>query len=153
MSQHIVITGAKPYDGRYELDLTHELTTREWGWIKRLSGYLPSTLTDDSFSDPEFGSVLAVIAMRRAGRIQPAEVVAVFERLADAPFGSTITIEGDPAEDEGEDVLPPPGKSSSSNGTSGAASPPSSATPASNPRPTGTRASVTSASAPAMSAS
>ena len=37
--------------------------------------------------------MLAVIAMRRAGRIQPAEVAGIFERLADAPFGTTITIE------------------------------------------------------------
>ena len=51
----IVIDGAPPYDGRYMFDLAgQELTTREWGWIKRLSGYLPLTL-DEGFKggDPE----------------------------------------------------------------------------------------------------
>jgi hypothetical protein len=48
----IVISGVKPYDGRYEFELGDELTTREWGWIKRLSGYLPSTLDDQLIRRP-----------------------------------------------------------------------------------------------------
>lgn len=150
MAQQIVIAGVKPYDGRYDLDLGQELTTREWGWIKRLAGYLPSNLTDDSFSDPELGCVLAVIAMRRAGRIQPAEVVGVFEKLADAPFGSAISIEGEP-DAEGVEEGPPPGSSSLNGATSGAASPTSSEIPASPPSPTGTPASDISVSAPQTS--
>ena len=39
--------GVPPYDGRYDFDLEgRELTTREWGWIKRLSGYLPLTIEE-----------------------------------------------------------------------------------------------------------
>ena len=149
--QQIVITGAKPYDGRYDLDLDVELTTREWGWIKRHAGYLPLALTDDAFGDPELVCVLAVIAMRRAGRIQPAEVASTFDKLADAPFGTTITVTGEPDQEDRED--PPQSKPNSNGATSGAASPTSSATSASTPSPTGTPASATSASAPPTSAS
>jgi hypothetical protein len=146
----IVIEGVRPYDGRYDLDLGVDLTTREWGWIKRLAGYLPLGLTDDAFGDPEFACVLAAIAMRRAGRIQASEVPRVFERLADAPFGSTIRIESDDEQDESQ---PDPPASSSSNGvTSGTGSPTNSGTPATPPKPTGTPASATSRSGPVMSA-
>ena len=127
---YIIVSGAKPYDGRYEFNLGVELTTREWGWIKRLAGYLPATLDDDNaFSDPELVCVLAAIAMRRAGRIQPQEVPAVFERMADAPFGTTITIEaGQQEEAEEGDAGPPARSSNGSEPTSGPASPTSSET-------------------------
>jgi hypothetical protein len=109
MADSIIVSGVKPYDGRYELDLDVEMTTREWGWIKRLSGYLPGTMDDNSLSDPELACALAVIAMRRAGRIQTHEAAAVFDRLIDAPFGSSITLEGGPEETETEaDASPPP---------------------------------------------
>ena len=40
----ITLTGFKPYDGRYEFDLDgNEFTAREWGWLKRLAGYMPMT--------------------------------------------------------------------------------------------------------------
>ena len=39
----LVITGMRPYDGRYPFDLYEQaFTVREWGWIKRLTGYLPA---------------------------------------------------------------------------------------------------------------
>ena len=91
----IVVEGVRPYDGRYEFDLAgQELTTREWGWIKRLSGYLPLTV-EEGLSDPELIVVFAVIALRRAGKVEPKDVPAVFERLSDAPFGAAITMETD----------------------------------------------------------
>ena len=43
----LTIKGVPPWDGRYEFDLEdRELTTREWGWIKRWSGYLPLTVAE-----------------------------------------------------------------------------------------------------------
>ena len=39
---YLTIEGVAPYDGRYEFDLRDRpFTVREWGWIKRHSGYLP----------------------------------------------------------------------------------------------------------------
>jgi hypothetical protein len=145
----IVITGLKPYDGRYDLDLNQELTTREWGWIKRYAGYLPLGLNDDAFGDPELLCVLAVIAMRRAGRVQTSEVGDIYERLSDTPFGETIAFEGEP---EGEELVEDPSASSTVNAnTSGGASKANSGSPANSPKHTGTPDSGTSASAPAIS--
>ena len=105
----INVTGAKPYDGRYPLDLDDQpLTTREWGWIKRNAGYVPLTLTGEAFSDPELIMVLSVIAMRRAGRITTEQFAEVWDRFDDAPFGSTLTIEPDPDELDDEDDAGPP---------------------------------------------
>lgn len=125
----IQIDGVRPYDGSYELDWDDELTTREWGWVKRLSGYLPLDL-ERAADDPEFACVLAVIAMRRAGKIDTAELLTVFERLIDAPFVAAITLEFDaadePEEPEADDAGPPASSSNGSETSSGAASPPSS---------------------------
>jgi hypothetical protein len=109
----IVIDGVPPYEGRWQFDLdTQELTTREWGWIKRLSGYLPLTV-EEGLSDPELIVVFACIALRRAQKVTPAEVPDVFERLSDAPFGSAITMETDTKEAAIE--ASPPASSSSEN--------------------------------------
>ena len=106
---YIVLAGVKPYDGRYELDLSREMSSREWGWIKRLAGYLPVTMDENTFSDPEFACVLAVIALHRASKVETREVPAVFEKIADAPFGTTITIEGDNELEQEDDAGPPAG--------------------------------------------
>lgn len=103
----IVIEGVRPYDGRYEFDIAgQEFTTREWGWIKRLSGYLPLTI-EQGFSDgdPELFCVFATIALRRASAIEARDVPTVFETLVDAPFGGTIKLDSDraAAADEDED--------------------------------------------------
>src|SRR4029077_12161900 len=116
----VVIEGVKPYDGRYEFDLIgSEPTTREWGWIKRLSGYMPATITEGfEGADPELFSVFAVIALRRAGRIETREVQHVFDRLADAPFPAAIRLETDQPDEPEEDDAGPPASSSSRNGAS-----------------------------------
>lgn len=123
-----MIDGARPWDGRYEFDLeTQPLTVREWGWIKRFSGYLPLTIDKGlEGADPELFAAWAVIAVRRAGRVQPAEVQDVYDRLADAPVGAAITFEiGDRTEDA--DAGPPPGSSDASRSISGEGSTTSSA--------------------------
>jgi hypothetical protein len=117
---YIVIAGVKPYDGRYELDLEGSgFTTREWGFIKRLSGYLPLTITDGlKGGDAELFSVFAVIALRRAGKIEQADVQGVFDRIADADFGSAVTLETDQTDQEEEADAGPPPASSTGNGSS-----------------------------------
>ena len=110
----LVVKGVQPWDGRYDLDWSREFTTREWGWIKRLSGYLPLTLEGASYSDPELICALAVIVIYRAGKIEGGQVPELFERFQDTPFGSTITIETSPEHVEDEDDAGPP--PSSSNG-------------------------------------
>ncbi len=118
----IVLSDVKPYDGTYSLDFANELTTREFGWIKRLSGYLPMQLEDAvDGGDPEFFCVLAAIALVRAGRIDAREVPQFFERLSDAPFGSSLTVnlDDETVEDEddpGSDADPP--ESSNGSGSS-----------------------------------
>ena len=142
----IVLSGVKPYDGNYPLELGNEFTTREWGWIKKHAGYLPATLDENSFSDPELLTVLAIIVLHRAGRIQPNEVADVVEKFADAPFGSTITIELGEAEGETEGDAGPPAASSSSNEPgSGDSSTTSSETSPPNPNGSGITDSDTSA--------
>jgi hypothetical protein len=150
----MIIAGARPYDGAYEIDFDREFSAREWGWIKRFAGYLPVDVDDRTFGDPELACVLAVIAMHRAGRIQPAEAPAAFEKLEDAPFGSAITIETEPEPESREepDDRPPPPSSSGNGVTSGAGLPTSSATPPSPPNVIGIRGSDISASAPLTSA-
>ena len=149
---YIVIEGVPPYDGRWEWDFEdRELTTREWGWIKRLTGYLPLTI-EEGLGDPELVIVFAAIALRRAGKVEAKDVPQVFERLGDAPFGERITLETDTVDEE--DDAGPPAPSSSLNGAdSGASSPKNSGTWELSPRPSGMPGSATSESAPPRSGS
>lgn len=151
MSGTIIVAGVKPWDGRYELEFEREFTTREWGWIKRLAGYLPMAVTDEVFGDPELVCVLAVIAMHRSGRVQSSEVPAMFDRLVDAPFGSAITFE---AGDQDEDVTPDPSPpNANANGNiSGGDSTASSENSTELPSSIGTLASDSSVSDPSISA-
>jgi len=105
MADRFVITGVKPYDGEYLLD-DSEFTTREWGWIKKISGYLPMT-AEEGFKggDPELFVALAVIAMVRAERIQKSDALTVADKLADSSFGSALTFVADG--DEEEEADPP----------------------------------------------
>lgn len=102
MADRFVIKGVKPYDGEYPLD-DSEFTTREWSWIKKISGYLPMT-AEDGFKggDPELFVALAVVAMVRAGRIERGDALNVADRLADSAFGSSLTFEAD-GDEEAED--------------------------------------------------
>ena len=140
----IVIENVAPYDGRWPFDLDgSELTTREWGWIKRLAGYLPLTI-EDGLSDPELIVVFAAIALRRAGRVEPQNVPQVFEQLSEAPFGSSITMETETGDEEA-DAGPPASSLSASDDSSGVDSTPSLETSEPTPNNSGTPASATSA--------
>lgn len=104
----IKIQGIRPWDGEYELDVDRTFNTREWNWIKRVSGYMPLTVQDGfAGGDPALFVALAVIAMCRAGRITRDEGLRVADELAEAPFdGASIAMVGDEADEEAaaEDV-------------------------------------------------
>lgn len=109
--EYIVLEGVKPYDGRWPLEMSADFTTREWGVIKRLSGYLPLTI-EEGFQggDPELFAAFAVVALVRAGRVEASDAQDAFDRIADAPFGAAIRLDTDtPAEElvEGGDAGPP----------------------------------------------
>lgn len=109
MADKIVIKNIRPYDGEYDLDLGDPpLTTLEWRWIKKLAGYLPGTFRDGlEGSDPDIVCVLAVIAMRRAGKFDTDEGPRVFQRLSEAPFdGAAISLIAEQVEDGDEDGPP-----------------------------------------------
>jgi hypothetical protein len=143
---YLVIEEIRPYDGRYEFDLDgQELTTREWGHIKRLSGYLPLTMQQGvEGADPELFCAFAVVALCRANRIENTAVQEVFDRLADAPFGATIRLEAD--EPEETDADPPVRSSNGSSSISGDGSRTSSESSDTPRSRSGTPGSATSAS-------
>src|SRR5262245_17965120 len=105
----LVIEGIRPWDGHYELDLEEqEPTTREWGIVKKFSGYLPLTIEDGlKGGDPELFCAFALVALRRAGKIEPTDLQQVYHRLADAPFGATIRLEAYQAVEEDDAGRPP----------------------------------------------
>ena len=145
----IVVEGLKPWDGRYPLE-SLDFTTREWGWIKRLAGYLPATV-EDGFrgGDPELISVFALIAMHRAGKLAPAGVPGLYERMQDAPLGATLRLESDTADQEQGDVGPPTLSSSESSSGSGTGSTTSSETSPDHRNGSGSHDSATSVYDPA----
>jgi hypothetical protein len=128
----IVIDGVKPYDGRYQLDASLDFSTREWGWIKRLAGYLPLNV-EEAFTggDPELFAVLALVALHRAGKVEARDVPGLYDRMLDSPFWTTIRFESDGdtvLAEEADADSPPPGSSTGNAGSSGAESTPSSET-------------------------
>lgn len=151
----IVINGVRPYDGRYDFDLEGApLTVREWGWIKRLSGYLPLTVDEGlAGADPELFAVFAAIALRRGHHIEAREVPEVFGRLGDSPFETAIRLELGADDDAEGDALPPTESSPVSGNTSGEPLSPNSGLSDGNPPHIGTPDSGTSASESARLAS
>lgn len=110
MADKIVIRGVKPYDGEYDFELAEEpLTTLEWRWVKKIANYLPLTMEEGwRGGDPDLFVAFAVIALRRAGKIDKQEALAVADRLADAPFdGATISFVGEELEEDGDVDVPP----------------------------------------------
>ncbi len=150
---YLVIEGIRPWDGRYEFEIEEqEPTTREWSLIKRFSGYLPLTIQQGlEGGDPELFCAFALVALRRAGKIEPADVQQVYDRLADAPFGATIRLEGDQAEPAEDDAGPPATSSNGSSSISGDDSKTSSERSEVIPPASGIPASATSTSAPPAS--
>lgn len=110
MTSRIAIHGVKPYDGEYEFDPEEQpLTTLEWRWIKKISGYLPLTISDGiDGGDPDVFVAFATVALARAGTIERSDVFRVADRLIEAPFdGASITFVDDNPDDDGGDDGPP----------------------------------------------
>lgn len=154
---HLVIENLRPYDGRYEMDLSH-FSTREYGWMRRLAGRSPRDVADALFQviDPELWSVVAVIVLRRAGRIENAAVERLYERLLDETFTDVIRVEWgvETAADEGDDAVDPTGSSTEKPTSSGPdSSRNSERSTTDTPSDSGTPVSVISGSAPSRSGS
>lgn len=100
----IVLKGVPPYDGEYELDLERAFNTREWRWIKAISGYMPNTIREGlAGGDPDMYVAISTIAMCRAGKIDRDEWRHAADVLAEAPFqleGGAITIVFPETEDD-----------------------------------------------------
>jgi hypothetical protein len=133
----VVITGVKPYDGRYPLDFDH-FTSRELGWIKRYSGYLPLSFVDGlRGADADLLITLGMIALHRAGKLSPQDAPDFYERCVDVEFGS-ITIELEQTADaEDADAGPPAGSSNGSSSSPSPVSSESSETSRPDPKPGG----------------
>jgi hypothetical protein len=93
----IIIQGIKPYDGEYDLVTDRAFNAREWRCIKKVSGYMPLTVSDGfAGGDPDLFVALAVVAMTRAGKVERERMLDVADELAEAPFdGAAITMVGD----------------------------------------------------------
>ena len=152
MGDRIVIDGKTGWDGSYEIELppVRRFTAREWGWIRRLTGYTPVSITGpDASGDPEIDVVLAVIALRRHGRITIDEAAATYERLVDLA-DDRIRFESD-EESPGDADGPPPRSSNGNASSSGPGSPTGSETSTPTLPNSGIPASDGSASAPGTS--
>lgn len=109
-----IVLNTERYRGEFELDIDGEpLTSLEWRWIKKISGYMPLTLDEGlAGGDPDVVLALAVIALVRAGRVAESEAVATSEVLARAPAdGTAITLiasEEDEQSPPDEAALMPP---------------------------------------------
>lgn len=141
-----VIEGAPPWDGRYDLDAEQApLTIREWQWVRTHSGYLPLTAVDGfAGHDPSLFAVLALIAMRRTGRIQTDELDDMYTRFLDLPR-LRVTLHSD----EVADTDPSRGKTNGSTSISGGASTGRSEPSTSPPGRSGTLEPASSVSGPA----
>ena len=154
MAVWITITGAEPYDGRYEFLNTDDLTLEDWESIKQHTGYTMGTLDDEAMGDAVAIGALAVCAMAHSGAIKPEHFAEVWVRLRKFPFGRIFGIENDEAAVKVEgDARPPETSSDVSVSSSTPSSPNGSETPATGPVRTGSPAWVTSESAPPISVS
>ncbi len=114
----IVVEGARPYDGRYPLI---PFNRYEQGQIRRLAGWMPLQYGEAlEGGDAEFIAVLAVLSMKRAGRVEEADVPDTFRRILNID-GAEITLAetADDREREEEPAGPPPLSSSLNSDTSG----------------------------------
>ena len=136
MADKIVIEGVRRYDGEYDFDIAGEpLTTLEWRWIKKISGYLPLTVSVGWMGeDADLFVAFAVIALHRAGKIDKDEALVVASRFDDSPTAA-IRLVGDPVEAEADPREAP--EPSEQNGTSGGHSSPTSDPPGQTPSATG----------------
>lgn len=112
----IILKGIVPFDGAYDIDFTEKpLTTNEWYWIRKFSGYMPLTLVDGlEGGDPTLMCAFALIALVRNGDVEPTErnLKGAFEAIASVPFdGEGLTVdftEEENVSSPGGEADPPP---------------------------------------------
>jgi hypothetical protein len=108
----IIIQGLKPWDGEYDLVTDRAFNAREWRCIKKVSGYMPLTVSDGfAGGDPDLFVALAVVAMTRQGKVERDDMQRVADLLAEMPFdGASISMVGDEVTDDELplDSSPPP---------------------------------------------
>jgi len=101
MRDEIHVSEAGQWDGRYPFDTPFDPTLREWIWIKELTGYMPLTFDAGVMGgDAALIAVLALIAMRRSGKITADELPEVWDRFQDLAVSIRLVLA---VEDEGED--------------------------------------------------
>lgn len=144
---YMVIKEPKLWAGRWPLDLENEpLIRREWGWVKKFSGYMPLTVREGvEGGDAELFAVYAIIALVRAGTIQREDVPMAFDRFMDLPF-DTALMDSDDETGDGDAAVPPTVSSNESGDISGPDGSRSSAISESLPNGDGTPASESSES-------
>jgi hypothetical protein len=132
-----------PFDGTHEMGARERpLTTLEWRWIKKISGYLPETFEDGFHGrDPDLFVALAVIALVRNGKVQRDQALTAAGLFDDAPAGADSVIYA------GGDADDPPAASQSptepvesvngSTGSSGSVSEPATESQDNTPSATG----------------
>jgi hypothetical protein len=103
---NMVIKGIAPYDGTYELDTEQPFNGREWRWVKKISGYMPATMSDGFRGmDPDLFIALAVVAMCRAHRINRDQGLDVADELSEANMkNASIMLEADPSEEDVDEI-------------------------------------------------
>ncbi len=143
----IIVEGAKPFDGRYPLI---PFNRYEQGQIRRLAGWMPLQYAEAlEGGDAEFIAALAVLSMKRAGRVEAADVARTFALVLDMD-GAEISL-AETAEDreqDEDDAGPPAESSTSSSDISTPDTRTSSETSGPTPPANGTPASDTSVSVP-----
>jgi len=137
MADRVAVTVGR-YQGEYELDFGEPFTNLEWRWIKKISGYLPTTFDGGVRGrDPDLYVAFTIVAMVRAGRIRRDEALMVAEEFDDLPVdGAAIRFVP-----EGVDADSPPPGPTAANGqpttSTGGSSPPISGRPEPHPQATG----------------
>ena len=115
-----IVVNVPPYEGEYEIDLNTRMFSHvEWRWVKKISGYMPMTISDGwKGGDPDLILALAIIAMFRSGKIEKSQALTVAEQIEDAEVdGVAISVK---LEDDEEvvDDSPPAGNSESESNSS-----------------------------------
>lgn len=87
MANRLIVGRSSVYRGEYEFDFNEQaLSALEWRWIKKLSGYLPMTISDGFAGlDPELIVALSVVVLYRHGRIGKEDALTVAEQFMEIP--------------------------------------------------------------------
>lgn len=116
----VTIEGSRRHDGDHELALGL-MTPRDYGLIKRLTGYMPADVPDGIGGyDLELVCAIAVVALRKNGRVAgddgDTEARQVYDELIDMTPPNRVRLDLGEDEEAGEDDAGPPLTSSAESG-------------------------------------